>query len=244
VVEVEEGGLGPLEQHVLAGLEGLVDQVHRVGHVGLQLGGDLLEVDAGDLVGRGRHLVVDLGQHLALLLERHVELLPEDLGVVEVLHPQPHPGRLVGVGGADAPAGGAQLVLAQVPLGHPVDLLVVGQHQVGVRRHPQPRAVDAPAGEAGDLVEQDDGVDHHPVADDRDDVVVEHAAGHELQGVALVVDHQGVARVVAALVADDHVHLLGEEIGELALPLVTPLGSDHDRRRHVCSCSRPGNAAA
>jgi len=29
------------------------------------------------------------------------------------------------------------------------------------------------------------------------------------------------------------VHLLGEEVGELALALVAPLGSDHDGRRHV-----------
>ena len=38
VVEVEERGLGALEQHVLPGLERLVHQVDRVGHVGLDAG--------------------------------------------------------------------------------------------------------------------------------------------------------------------------------------------------------------
>ena len=57
--------------------------------------------------------------------------------------------------------------------------------------------------------------------------------GHQLEGEALAVDDDGVAGVVAALVADDHVHLLGEEVGELALALVAPLGADHDGGRHV-----------
>ena len=38
MIEVEEGGLRALEQHVLAGLERLVDEVDRVGDVGLQPG--------------------------------------------------------------------------------------------------------------------------------------------------------------------------------------------------------------
>ena len=37
---------------------------------------------------------------------------------------------------------------------------------------------------------------------------------------------------MAALVADDEPHVLGEEVGELALALVAPLGSDHDGRGH------------
>src|SRR5690606_30540353 len=90
-----------------------------------------------------------------------------------------------------------------------------------------------------DLGEQHGGVDDDAVADHGRDVVVEDAAGYELQGEALAVDHQGVPGVVAALVAHDQVHLLGEEVGELALPLVAPLGSDNDGRRNVvlCSCS-------
>ncbi len=48
----------------------------------------------------------------------------------------------------------------------------------------------------------------------------------------LVAADDGVAGVVAALVADDHRDLLGEEVGRLALALVAPLQPDDDRGRH------------
>ena len=50
MVEVEEGRLRPLEQHVLADLERLVDQVDRVGTVGLDPGRQLAQVEVADLV--------------------------------------------------------------------------------------------------------------------------------------------------------------------------------------------------
>ena len=233
VVEVEEGGLGALEQHVLAELERLVGEVDRVGHVGLDPRRQLAEVEVGDLVDRRRQLVVDLGEQLGLVLEHQLELLAEDLGVVHVLHAQADPGGLVGVGRTDAALGGAQLVLAEVALGHPVHQLVVRQDQVGAGGDLEPGAALAPPLEHVDLVEQHLGIDDHAVADHRRDVVVEDARGDELQGEGLAVDDERVPRVVPALVADDQVHLLGEEVGELALALVAPLGSDHDGRRHV-----------
>ena len=55
-------------------------------------------------------------------------------------------------------------------------------------------------------------------------MVVEDPAGHQLEGEALSVDHDRVPGVVAALVADHQVHLLGDEVGELPLALVAPLG--------------------
>ena len=177
--------------------------------------------------------VVHLGQDGVLLLQDHVELLPEDLGVEQVLDPQAHPGRLVGVGGPDPPLGRAQLVLAQVALGQPVELVVVRHDQMGVAADQQPRGVDPLGREGVDLGEQHGRVDDHPVADDRGDVVVEDAARHQLEGEGLAVHHDGVAGVVAALVADDQLHLLGQEVGELALALVTPLGPDDDGCRHA-----------
>ena len=90
-------------------------------------------------------------------------------------------------------------------------------------------------GERVDLGQQHRRVDHHAVADDRGDVVVEDSARHQLESEGLAVDDDRVTRVVAALVADDQVHLLGDEVGELALALVAPLGADDDRRRHGAS---------
>ena len=58
-----------------------------------------------------------------------------------------------------------------------------------------------------------------------------------------VAEHDRVAGVVAALVADDPADLLGEEVGRLALPLVAPLEPDDHGRRHraLLACRRaPG----
>ena len=167
MVEVEEGRLRALEEHVLTGLERLVHEVDRVGDVRRQPRGQLAEVDVGDLVDRRRELVVDLGQHGAALLEHQPELLPEDLLVVEVLHAQADAGGLVGVRRPDAAAGGAERVLAEVPLGEPVHQLVVREDQVGVARDLDLRAVDAPALEHVDLGEEHRRVDDDAVADDR-----------------------------------------------------------------------------
>ena len=82
--------------------------------------------------------VVDPGQDLVLLHERCLDLLPEDLGIEQVLDPDPEPGVFVGVGGADALLGRADLVLAQIALDGGVELAVVGHDQMCVRGHPHP----------------------------------------------------------------------------------------------------------
>ena len=84
------------------------------------------------------------------------------------------------------------------------------------------------------LGQEHPGVDHHPVADHRRDVGIEDTGGDELQGEGLTVDHHRVPGVVAPLVADDHLHVTGQQIGELSLTLVAPLGP-HD---HGCGHAR------
>ena len=64
------------------------------------------------------------------------------------------------------------------------------------------------------------------------DVLVQHAARHELQGVPLAADDDGVPGVVAALVAHHVRVLLGEQVDDLRLALVTPLGADDDGDGH------------
>ena len=52
----------------------------------------------------------------------------------------------------------------------------------------------------------------------------------ELELLALADDR--VAGVVAALEAHDHVGPLGEQVGDLPLALVAPLGADYDHAWH------------
>ena len=77
----------------------------------------------------------------------------------------------------------------------------------------------------------------------------EDAAGQQVGGELLAVHHDGVPGVVAAAGADDVVDRLGrsEEVGGLALALVTPLGAEDDDRGHRTSASsrrRTGPARA
>jgi hypothetical protein len=82
------------------------------------------------------------------------------------------------------------------------------------------------------LTQQHLGVDHHTGPDDRGDVRVEDPAGDQVQLEDAVTDDDGVAGVVAALVADHQVGGVGEQVGRLALALVAPLGADDHGRWH------------
>jgi hypothetical protein len=57
---------------------------------------------------------------------------------------------------------------------------------------------------------------------------VQDAAGEQLEGKGFAVDNDPVAGVVASLVADDHLHLLGQQVGQLSFSLVAPLGAEQD----------------
>jgi hypothetical protein len=103
---------------------------------------------------------------------------------------------------------------------------------VGRGAHPDATAVNASRREHVELADQRRRVDDDAAPDDRGDVRVEHARWHEVELEDLVAADDGVAGVVAALVADDHRDLLGEEIGRLALALVAPLEAHDDGRRH------------
>ena len=120
VVDVEHGGLRALEEHDLAGVERLVEHEGGVGdHRAQPLGVGEQVVD--DLVDGDRAAVVDLHEQVVLLLEGALDLLAQDVLVEEVLDADAEPVDLVGVGRADAAAGGADLGVAEEPLGDLVD---------------------------------------------------------------------------------------------------------------------------
>src|SRR6185437_5739584 len=191
VVHVEHGGLGALQQHHLVLVQRPAQDQPGVGHVGPEPVGVPL-VLGRDRLGFDPAPVVDLGQDLVLLAQHQVELLPQDAGVEQVLDADPGPGDLVAVGRADAAAGGADPRAAQVPLGDLVQRPVVRRDQVRVGRYEQLRAVHAAGGQTVDLVQQHLRVDHHAVADHRNDVGRQHAGGQQVQGVALVADDDRV----------------------------------------------------
>ena len=246
VIEVEERALGALEQDVVAPGQGVLDQPDRVGQVGPQAlapghrqRDQRLELELA-VAGQEREEGVLVGQDSA-------EASPERALVDQVLDPQADPQGAVGVGRPDPAMGRADGVTAQACLHRRVLGHVVRQDQVGVPADPDLGRVDPPLGEHVQLGDQGRRVDHHARPDHAADVRVEHARRDEVELEHLVAQDDRVAGVVATLVADGHGHLLGQEVGRLALALVAPLEADdhgggHQVRPRAAGLARPRTA--
>jgi len=109
-----------------------------------------------------------------------------------------------------------------------VEERVVAHHHVRALAHDEVLGLDATLPQLGDLLEQYGRVDDDAVADDAHAVRVEDARRDQLELELAVLGDDGVAGVVAALGADDHLGLLGEVIDDLALAFVAPLAADED----------------
>src|SRR5256885_14284313 len=156
------------------------------------------------------------------------ELFAHEAFLLQVSDPEAYAADLVGVGGADAAPGGAEAVIASHLFFELVEEGVVAHDHVGALADDEVLGLDAALSELGDLFEEDDRVDDDAVADDAGAVGIENAARDELEFELAVLGDDGVARVVAALGADDHVGLGGEVVDDLALALVAPLAADQD----------------
>ncbi len=231
VVDVQQRALRALEDHEPVTVERVPDEPRGVRDVRLEpvpvarvLLGHRVQVELGVLRPRA--------QELPLRLHRRGDLLAEDLLVEQVLHADPEPRCLVLVRGADPAPCRADLELAEPCLAALVEQQVVGHDQVRVGRDPQPARRDPAPAQPLELLEQHARVDHDAVADHRELAGVEDPGRDEVELEHLVVADDRVAGVVAALEADDHVGPLGEEVGDLSLPLVPPLGPDDDDAGH------------
>ena len=153
----------------------------------------------------------------------------------EVAHAQGLFHVLVAVAVGDAALGGAELGTG---LGQALLLQTVLCHMEG---HGDGRAVgnlqilgadlNTLLGQGGDLLLEVLGVDDHAAAHNADNVGAQNAGGNQVQDefAALVLD--GVAGIVAALIARNNVIVLAEQVDHAALALVAPVdagnGSKH-----------------
>jgi hypothetical protein len=139
---------------------------------------------------------------------------------------------LVGVRRADSLQRRADLVVTALAFGQRIVRLVPREYEVCTARHAQLRTRHAARLEGVDLAEQRRQVDDDTVADDRRDMPVEHTARNELQCVLLVADNDGVARIVATLVANDMRVVARQQVDDFRLALITPLGTYDNRDGH------------
>ncbi len=228
VVEVEEDALRPLEEDLLAGVQRVPAELCGVGDVRLQavaVGHVLL----GHRVQIERRVLGVRAQHLPLRLHRGHDLLAQDLLVEQVLDADPKARCLVRVTGSDATSRSADLEAAELRFACRVEIHVVGHDQMRVGADPQVADGDALALQPLELVDQDLRVDDDAVADDARRPRVQDAGRDQVQLELLGAANDRVAGVVAALEAHDEVGLLGEQVGDLSLSFIAPLGAhDHE----------------
>src|SRR2546423_15408843 len=74
-----------------------------------------------------------------------------------------------------------------------------------------------------DLGHQRDRIDNHAVADDADFSAPQNSRRNEMENIGRAAVNDGVAGVVTALPADDHIGLAREHIDDLSLSFVAPL---------------------
>ena len=227
VVEVEQGALGALKQDVFAGPRCLVDRADAVDHVG----GQALAV--GGVFGDHRLAIegfdpVDPLEQQVLLRQGAGEAVPQPVLIEQVDDADAVAFGLVGVGGTDTPAGGADAAIAPALLHRLIEQAVVGHGHVGRGGQLQALHADAVLGQHVQLAQHHARIHHGAGADQAGGIRIKDAGWNQVQLEHLVVHHDGVTGIHTALVAHDHIGRTTEEIGDLALPLVTPLSTDDD----------------
>src|SRR3990172_347503 len=116
-----------------------------------------------------------------------------------------------------------------------VEPAVEGEDEVRTWGDPQPGRGDPEPLQRLDLLEERHRVHDHAGTDETVHPGMADPGGHQVQSQHPVLAHDRVARVVAAIVTDDHVGVGGEGIDHLALPLVPPVSADDCRDRHDVS---------
>ena len=167
-----------------------------------------------------------LGGVLADLVLQHGQ-------VEEIAGPNAAPGGLVFVGRADSPAGGSDLPFAQRVFADPLHQAVIRQDEVGVAADDDLLVAEIDdLAERGQLVQEGPGVEHDAVADDAQRPGTEDAGGDQVQDDLGPVAVDGMAGVVAALVAGHGVEGGRQQVDDLALAFISPLGSEDDDVGH------------
>ncbi len=232
MVEVEEGGVGALEEERSPAGKDAVEEMGGVGDVGRESPA-LFEADREHGGGVEREgLGGEAREHPGLESAGAGKSLGEQVGAEKVADADGGGAvGLVGVGGPDAAFRGADapvLSLAREQrFADRILLLVVGHDDMGAVGEGEVEGIDAGIAQCVDLAQEGLGIDDDAVADDGEDALVKDSRGEQVQGVSPASDDDGVTGVGAAVVAHHGVKPRGEQVDDLPLPLVAPLEADH-----------------
>jgi hypothetical protein len=225
VVDVEQRALRTLIQDVTTFLAHVV-----------QDGGDVIDHRADELaIGQRvvQHgLEVDrlglqpLGEDEVVVLDGGLDLLGQLVRVHQVGHAHAAASHFVFVRRANAATGGADGRLAGGDLARLIHSDVVRHDQRRGRADLQARThFHALRFQLFDFLLQRLRRQHHAVADQAQRVVAQDARGNQVQHGLLAANDQRVAGVVTALETSDGFDAFGQQVDDLALAFVAPLGT-------------------
>ena len=228
-VDVKHHGLRALGQHLLVLAEALVDEVLAVDETETLQRGQALEPHL--LVLAERHAVDaellnieahGVGHHQVLTLQLAVAL--NEIRGHDVAHADARAGNLVGVGGTDALQRRTNLAVALGLLVGGVHHAVARQNEVGLLADEEVlHSVDTLLGQRLDLLTENARLDEHAVADEVDFLLVEDAAGNDVQHMLRAVEFKSMAGIGAALEAGHNVVARRQHVDNLAFAFVAPL---------------------
>ncbi len=177
-------------------------------------------------------------QNEIVIIQDLAQLGGEALAVKQIGDAQRAPRDLVFVGRTDSPAGGADGIRALRLFTGAVECHMGSENQRAGRAHLQ--ALEhryALADQSVRFLEQRFQRQHHAIADEALDAGVQDSRRDERENGLLAADHQRMPGVVSALEARHGLHLIGQQIDDLALAFVAPLQSDHDEVFTHCAPS-------
>jgi len=231
VINVEQRTLGAFKQDVLSLLAERMEHIRDVRRHGKQLFGVTPEISQGLFHVNWRFLIVML-QDEVVVGHQCPQAFLKGLRIRQITKAQTLAGHLVLVGRSDAAARGPDALLATGPFTRLVQPHMGRQDQGARLTDPQTRAhVHAPLFQHADLVQQGIAGKHHPVADHAGDVLAQDARRNQVQGRGLPVNHQGVARIVAALETGYTTDLLCQQVNDLTLAFI-PTGCPVQQRSY------------
>ena len=135
---------------------------------------------------------------------------------------------LIGIDGRDAAQRGAVLLIFQAGLLQTVERAVEGEDDGGTLRDLQilRRDADAVRTEIVDLAAQVFQIDDDAVAEHIHNALGENTGRDEMQGKLAVLIDDGMTGVVAALIANDNIIILCDEVDHAALAFIAPVDAD------------------
>lgn len=227
-VEIQHQSVGSLNEDSLVGLESLVHEGDGVDHEGSQIVGELL-VSQNLLLNVVLKVAVSLLSGSDQSSKSRLKLLPcTGLLRNQVVDSDTGSRGLGGVGRADTLTGGANGLLGggQLLLLETVGQLVEVENQMASRRDEKSvSALETLVLNGLELVEERGHVDHDSGAEQVLAVGVDQTGGQHVEVVLDIADHNGVSSVVSTLASGTNVNLVAENIHELSLSFIAPLGA-------------------